>query len=70
MIDLQQKNLDLMLAYSCELGVPLLVTRIVSQLYGRLEREGKGLLGNHPFIQVLEPLTPGPGFATNKEITV
>jgi len=63
MIDLQQKDLDLVLEYSRELGVPLLATSIVSQLYARLQHEGKGGLGNHALIQALEPLAPGPGFA-------
>jgi 3-hydroxyisobutyrate dehydrogenase len=58
MIDLQQKDLDLVLEYSRELGVPLLATSIVSQLYARLQREGKGRLGNHALIQALEPLAP------------
>lgn len=64
MIDLQQKDLDLVLEYSRGLGVPLLATSLVSQLYARLQHEGKGGLGNHALIQALEPLAPGPGFAT------
>ncbi|MCL2661690.1 MAG: NAD(P)-dependent oxidoreductase [Acidobacteriaceae bacterium] len=56
MIDLQQKDLDLVLEYARELGVPLLATGIVSQLYARLQRDGKGRLGNHALIQALEPL--------------
>jgi 3-hydroxyisobutyrate dehydrogenase len=67
MIDLQQKDLDLVLEYSRELGVPLLATSIISQLYSRLQHEGKGRLGNHALIQALEPLAPGPGFTTNKD---
>jgi 3-hydroxyisobutyrate dehydrogenase-like beta-hydroxyacid dehydrogenase len=69
MVDLQQKDLDLVLAYSRELGVPLLATSIVSQLYARLQREGKGRLGNHALIQALEPRAPGPGFTKNEEVT-
>jgi 3-hydroxyisobutyrate dehydrogenase len=69
MIDLQQKDLDLVLEYSPELGVPLLATSIVSQLYARLQREGKGRLGNHALIRALARLAPGPGFPTNKEVT-
>jgi len=69
MIDLQQKDLDLVLEYSRELGVPLLATGIVSQLYARLQHEGKGRLGNHALIQALEPLAPGPGFANDEEVT-
>jgi 3-hydroxyisobutyrate dehydrogenase-like beta-hydroxyacid dehydrogenase len=61
-IDLQQKNLDLVLEYGRALGVPLFATGIVSQLYARLQHEGKGGLGNHALIQALEPLAHGPGF--------
>jgi 3-hydroxyisobutyrate dehydrogenase len=56
MIDLQQKDLDLVLEYARQMGVPLLATGIVSQLYARLQREGKGRLGNHALIQALVPL--------------
>jgi 3-hydroxyisobutyrate dehydrogenase len=69
-IDLQQKDLDLVLEYARELGVPLLATSIVSQLYARLQHDGKGQLGNHALIQALEPLAPGPSFTTKEEVTV
>jgi 3-hydroxyisobutyrate dehydrogenase-like beta-hydroxyacid dehydrogenase len=69
MIDLQQKNLDLVLEYAHELGVPLLATSIVIQLYAR-QHESKGRLGNHALIQALQPLAPGPGFTTNEEVPV
>lgn len=58
MVDLQQKDLDLVLEYARELGVPLLATSVVSQLYARLQHDGKGRLGNHALIQALEPLAP------------
>jgi 3-hydroxyisobutyrate dehydrogenase len=58
MIDLQQKDLDLVLEYARDLGVPLLATSIINQLYARLQKEGKGRLGNHALIQALEPLAP------------
>ncbi len=60
MIDLQQKDLDLVLEYARELGVPLIATGLVSQLYARLQHDGKGRLGNHALIQALEPLAPAP----------
>jgi 3-hydroxyisobutyrate dehydrogenase len=60
MVDLQQKDLDLVLEYARELGVPLIATSIVSQLYTRLQHDGKGRLGNHTLIQALEPLAPAP----------
>lgn len=58
MVDLQQKDLDLVLEYARDLGVPLLTTSIISQLYSRLQHDGKGHLGNHALIQALEPLAP------------
>jgi 3-hydroxyisobutyrate dehydrogenase-like beta-hydroxyacid dehydrogenase len=57
-IDLQQKDVDLVLEYAGELGVPLLATGMIRQLYARLQKEGKGGLGNHALIQALEPLLP------------
>jgi 3-hydroxyisobutyrate dehydrogenase-like beta-hydroxyacid dehydrogenase len=57
MVDLQQKDLDLVLEFARELGTPMLATAMISQLYGRLQREGKGSLGNHALIQALEPLS-------------
>jgi 3-hydroxyisobutyrate dehydrogenase-like beta-hydroxyacid dehydrogenase len=58
MIDLQQKDLDLVLGYARELGVPLLATGMISQLYARLQWDGKGRLGDHALIQALELLMP------------
>ena len=60
MIDLQQKDIDLVLEYAGELGVPLLATGMIRQLYARLQKEGKGRLGNHALIQALVPLMPPP----------
>lgn len=57
-IDLQQKDVDLVLEYAGELGLPLIATAIIRQLYARLQKEGKGGLGNHALIQALEPLMP------------
>ena len=57
-IDLQQKDVDLILEYAGELGVPLIATGMIRQLYARLQKEGKGHLGNHALIQALEPLLP------------
>jgi hypothetical protein len=31
---------------------------MIRQLYARLQKEGKGRLGNHALIQALEPLLP------------
>lgn len=57
-IDLQQKDVDLVLEYAGELGVPLIATGMIRQFYARLQKEGKGGLGNHALIQALEPLMP------------
>lgn len=57
-IDLQEKDVDLILEYAGELGVPLIATGMIRQLYARLQKEGKGGLGNHALIQALEPLMP------------
>jgi len=57
-VDLQQKDVDLVLEYAGELGLPLLATGMIRQLYARLQKEGKGGLGNHALIQALEPLMP------------
>ena len=67
MIDLQQKDVDLILEYAGELGVPLIATSMIRQLYARLQKEGKGRLGNHALIQALEPLMPASGSTAQKE---
>lgn len=56
-IDLQQKDLRLALAQAHELGVPALLTATASQLYGILQREGRGSEGNHALIKALERLS-------------
>lgn len=55
-IDLQQKDLRLVLDAAESTGVPLLATGIVSQLYAKLQRDRKGHLGNHALIHALEDL--------------
>lgn len=55
-IDLQQKDLRLVLESAEELGVPMLATSMVHQLYNKLQREGKGSLGNHALVQALEEM--------------
>jgi 3-hydroxyisobutyrate dehydrogenase len=49
-IDLQKKDLDLVLEYAAEIGVPLETTSKVRDMYARLQSEGKGALGNHGLI--------------------
>jgi 3-hydroxyisobutyrate dehydrogenase-like beta-hydroxyacid dehydrogenase len=55
-IDLQQKDLRLVLEAAEGFGLPLLATSIVHQLYSKLQHEQKGHLGNHALIQALEDL--------------
>lgn len=55
-IDLQQKDLRLVLEAADELGVPVLVTGLVFQLYRTLQTQGLGSEGNHALIKALEHL--------------
>jgi 3-hydroxyisobutyrate dehydrogenase-like beta-hydroxyacid dehydrogenase len=63
-IDLQQKDLRLVLESARELGLPLLATSLVHQLYNKLQKDGKGGLGNHALVQALEELS---GLRIHKE---
>lgn len=56
-IDLQQKDLRLVLEAAEELGLPMLATSIVHQLYNKLQKDGKGGLGNHALVQALEDMS-------------
>lgn len=56
MIDLQQKDLRLALDAADEMGVPLLGTATVFQLYRTLQRAGLGTEGNHALAKALERL--------------
>ena len=56
-IDLQQKDLRLVLESARELGLPLFATSLVHQLYNKLQKDGKGGLGNHALVQALEDLS-------------
>ncbi len=56
MIDLQQKDLRLALEAADEMGVPLLGTSTVFQLYRTLQRAGLGREGNHALAKALERL--------------
>jgi 3-hydroxyisobutyrate dehydrogenase len=55
-IDLQQKDVRLALAAADELGVPLIATGLVFQLYRTLQAEGLGGEGNHALVKALERL--------------
>lgn len=54
MIDLQQKDLRLVLEAAADAGVPLLATGVVSQLYGSLQHDGLGREGNHALYRAVE----------------
>lgn len=55
-IDLQQKDLRLVLEAADELGIPLLATSMVFHMYRALQRQGLGHEGNHALVKALEQL--------------
>ncbi len=55
-IDLQQKDVRLALKAADELGVPLLGTATVFNLYRTLQKRGLGGEGNHALVKALENL--------------
>lgn len=55
-IDLQQKDLRLVLDAADELGVPLPGTAFVFQLYRSLQARGLGAEGNHALVKALEAM--------------
>jgi 2-hydroxy-3-oxopropionate reductase len=55
-IDLQQKDLRLVLESADDLGVPALATSTVFQLYRTLQRDGLGAEGNHALVKAIEKL--------------
>ncbi len=55
-IDLQEKDLRLVLEAADELGVPLPGTALVFQLYRALQRRGLGAEGNHALVKALEEM--------------
>ncbi|GAB3432454.1 NAD(P)-dependent oxidoreductase [Flindersiella endophytica] len=56
-IDLQQKDLRLVLEAADSLGVPALATGQVFQLYRTLQADGLGAEGNHALVKALERLS-------------
>ncbi len=56
-IDLQQKDLRLVLEAANEMGVPMLGTSLVYQCYRTLQAQGLGLEGNHALVKALEHLS-------------
>jgi 3-hydroxyisobutyrate dehydrogenase len=55
-IDLQQKDIRLVLSAADELGVPLPGTALIFQLYRTLQAQGLGAEGNHALVKALEHL--------------
>ena len=55
-IDLQQKDLRLVLEAADELGIPLPSTALVFQFYRTLQQRGLGGEGNHALMKALEQL--------------
>ncbi len=55
-IDLQQKDLRLVLDAADELGVPVPGTSLVFQLYRALQSQGLGSEGNHALVKALEDM--------------
>lgn len=55
-IDLQQKDLRLVLDAADDLGVPVVGTSLVFQLYRALQQRGLGSDGNHALVKALEAM--------------
>jgi 3-hydroxyisobutyrate dehydrogenase len=55
-IDLQQKDVRLVLDAANQLGVPVLVSSLIFNLYRSLQHDGLGAEGNHALIKALERL--------------
>lgn len=56
-IDLQQKDLRLVLEAADELGLPLTLTSTIHGFYNALQRQGLGGEGNHALVKALEQLS-------------
>jgi 3-hydroxyisobutyrate dehydrogenase len=56
-VDLQQKDVRLVLAAADEMGIPLVGTALIFNLYRTLQAEGLGGEGNHALIKALERLS-------------
>ena len=55
-IDLQQKDVRLVLAAADQLGVPVLLSSLIFNLYRSLQNDGLGAEGNHALVKALERL--------------
>jgi len=56
-IDLQQKDLRLVLQSADAVGAPAILTSLVFNLYRTLQAQGLGSEGNHALIKALEQLS-------------
>ncbi|MEO1288759.1 MAG: NAD(P)-dependent oxidoreductase, partial [Chloroflexota bacterium] len=56
-IDLQQKDLRLVLEAADQLGIPVLATSMIFNLYRTLQQQGLGGDGNHALVKALEKMT-------------
>lgn len=56
-IDLQTKDIRLVMGAADEMGVPLPTTAYIMQLYRTLQTQGLGAEGNHALIKALEQLS-------------
>jgi 3-hydroxyisobutyrate dehydrogenase len=56
-IDLQQKDLRLVLEAAEQMGIPTIATSLVSNLYRTLQSQGLGGDGNHALVKALEHLS-------------
>jgi 2-hydroxy-3-oxopropionate reductase len=56
-IDLQQKDLRLVLEAANDLGVPIPGTALVYQMYRALQNQGLGSEGNHALVKALEMMS-------------
>jgi 3-hydroxyisobutyrate dehydrogenase len=56
-IDLQQKDLRLVLEAADDLGVPVPGTALVHQMYRALQNQGLGSEGNHALVKALEMMS-------------
>lgn len=63
-IDLQQKDLRLVLDAADQVGTPVLATSLIFNLYRTLQAQGLGVEGNHALVKALEHLA---GFEVGAE---
>lgn len=56
-IDLQQKDLRLVLERADQLGVPVIATALIHQMYRTLQQQGLGSEGNHALVKAITAMT-------------